>query len=387
LTRSAALLPIGPYHPAFIEGEFLRLWVRGERVVGAEIKLGYNHRGIMKLMEQRTFHQNIFLAERVCGICNTAHAICYCTAVERLLGISPPHRAQLLRILLAELERIHSHLLLIGLVADLAGFRTLFMYAWKIREHVLDAIERITGSRRHSGMVTIGGVSRPVPGKDLASARRSLLVLAKELPKLLSIMKESTTLKRRCRGVTEVDKQTARKIGFVGPNARASGLKLDVRAAEPYLPYAELDWKPVLGEFGDSFERLIVRAREAYQSLRTALICIKRLLSESGPLTVEYQLRAGEGIARVEAPRGELVYYLAAESTAHPSFVRIRTPTMLNLSAIVQLLPGLRVADVPIAIGSIDPCMTCCDRVTVLSAQSAAVLARIPLRALTTWKP
>lgn len=357
------IVPIGPFHPALLEGEFLRLRVKGEKILEADIKLGYNYRGIMKLAERRSYWRNLYLFERVCGICSHAHTTCYTRTVEMLGEIEVPERAKYIRTLVAELERIHSHLLWAGVGMELIGFRTLFMYLWREREHVLDILETISGNRQHYAMNIIGGVRKDIPNELITKIRRRLTVLETSLGKIGKSIMEDPVIKSRTKGVGKLDKSVARKICVVGPVARAVGIKIDVRKDDPYLVYEDAPFEIVTADDGDIFSMVMVRLQEIFQSINICEYCLDMLEKISGPINIEVkEFPVGESIGRAEAPRGELMYYIVSNGTNIPERVRIRTPSYMNNYAILFMLRDQMLADAPIVIASVDPCMACTDR-------------------------
>lgn len=357
------IVPIGPFHPALLEGEFLRLKVDGEKILEADIKLGYNYRGIMKLAEGRSYWRNLYLFERVCGICSHAHTTCYTRTVEMLGEIEVPERAKYIRTLVAELERIHSHLLWAGVGMELIGFRTLFMYIWREREHALDILEMISGNRQHYAMNTIGGVRRDIPKELVPKIREKLAELKILLEKLTRSIVGDSVIKSRTKGVGKLDKNIAKKICVVGPVARATGIKIDVRKDDPYLAYEEAPFEIVTADDGDVFSMVAVRLQELFQSINICEYCLNMLEKTKGPIRIEVEeFPIKEAVGKVEAPRGELMYYIVSNGSNIPERVRVRTPSYMNDYAILFMLKDQMLADAPIVIASVDPCMACTDR-------------------------
>ncbi len=368
----ATLIPLGPYHPLLIEGAYFRVKVDGEEITDVDVKLGWNHRGIMKLFEGRSYTRGVFLAERICGICNVTHTTAYLNAVESLSGAEIPPRARYIRTLMAELERIHSHLLWLGVAGDLIGFRTLFMLSWKVREQVLDIFELLTGSRRAPAMNLIGGVRKDVTGETSTKIETRLRSVKKEAEKLIEIVYNHSVARKRLQDIGKLDLDTARKTGVVGPTARASGWKLDTRLSSPYAAYAAeyTTWDVVTDDGGDVWARTVVRLKEIIVSISIILQCLEGLDRVSGGILSEpvdpKDFKLTEAIGKAEAPRGELFYYIVSDGTNIPHSVRIRTPSFRNISIVPRLLKGHTVADAPIIVGSIDPCYSCTDRVVIV---------------------
>ena len=372
-----SLIPLGPYHPLLIEGAYFRVKLNGETITDVDVKLGWNHRGIMKLFEGRSYSRGVFLAERVCGICNVTHTTAYLNAVETLGGIEIPDRARYIRTLMAELERIHSHLLWLGVAGDLIGFKTLFMLSLKAREQVLDIFESLTGSRRAPAMNLIGGIRKDVKGEVITKTNRRLQTMKKETANLIEIVYNHPLTRKRLQGIGKLDLFTAKNAGAVGPTARASGWKLDIRQSSPYAAYAPeyTTWDIVTDEGGDVWSRAIVRLKEILVSADILVQCLKALDNNTGPISIEAtdpkDFKFNEALGKAEAPRGELVYYVASDGSNIPYSVRIRTPSYRNNALLPKLLSGHTLADAPIIIGSIDPCYSCTDRIITITDSEA----------------
>lgn len=365
----ATLIPIGPYHPLLIEGTYFRIKVRGEEIVDADIKVGFIHRGIMRLSENRDYWRNVYLIERICGICSHAHTTAYCNTLELLGEIDLPDRARYIRTLIAELERIHSHLLWLGVAGDLIGFKTLFMLAWRDREHVQDALELISGNRCHYAMNTIGGVTRDIPKEMVPKIEKKLNILDKATKKLIDIAYDSVVL-ARLQDVGVLGTPTARETGAVGPTARGSGWKIDVRWSDPYAAYGidYTSWDVIIEPGGDTWARTLVRLKELLVSISICRQCLNALKTVGGPIQADIpEFEAGEkALGKAEAPRGELLYYIRSNGTSIPQTVRIRTPSYRNNACLPYMLKGYTIADAPIIIASIDPCYSCTDRMVAV---------------------
>ncbi len=356
-------VPIGPYHPALEEPYKIDLLCEGETVRDAEIRVGFNFRGIERLAEQRNYTQAIALMERVCGICSNVHTLSFCQAVERLAGITPPERALYIRVIMCELERLHSHILWAGVAGKLMGFKTMFMTCFALRERVMDALEAISGNRVNYAMNRIGGVNRDITDP------RSILTLVAELEKeitrsVIPIFTSNRTALSRCAGIGILTTEQAKSNGVVGPMARASGLGQDIRRAAPYAAYSRMEFNVLVESGCDVRSRVVVRALEMIESGRI----LRRALSElpAGAFFVpieELEVPAGTGISRVEAPRGELIYCVTADGESEgPRRVKVRTPTFANMPSVGAMMHGARLADAPLIQASIDPCYSCTDR-------------------------
>lgn len=359
-------IPLGPQHPALAESESFTLTVDGERVVDANLRLGYVHRGIEKALEAGTYLQNLYLIERICGICSHAHTFCYSQNVDEALGIETPPRARFLRTILMELGRIHSHLLWLGLAGHEIGFDTLFMYTWRDREAIMDLQELITGNRVNFAFYTIGGVRRDVSDQTAELVKKVLKVIRERTRYYKWVALNERTFLKRTVGVGILKTEDALNYCAVGPTARASGVKRDVRRDDPHGAYDEIPFNVITYDGCDVASRALVRIDEVLESADIVEYALDHL--PSGPIRVRAPrtVPPNETISRVEAPRGELFHYLRSNGTERPERYKVRTPTLANLASIRTMLVGGYVADVPIALASIDPCFCCTDRVTVV---------------------
>jgi ech hydrogenase subunit E len=356
-------IPIGPYHPALEEPYKLELLCEGETVRDAELRVGFNFRGIEHLAEKRNFIQVIALMERVCGICSNVHTLSICQAVERLAELTPPPRALYIRVIMAELERLHSHVLWAGIAGKLMGFKTMFMTCFLLREKVMDALEIISGNRVNYAMNRVGGVNRDISDPDAVLA--VVDHLEHEITRvIIPIFTTNRTVLARCAGVGVLTKDEAKAFGVVGPTARASGLPQDIRRAAPYAAYPELAFAVPVETAGDVRARVVVRALEILESCRILRQALQHLPAGDwwGP-TEEVEVPAGTAISRIEGPRGEVIYSVTADGENDtPQRVKVRTPTYANMPSVRLMLRGARLADAPLIQASIDPCYSCTDR-------------------------
>jgi NADH-quinone oxidoreductase subunit D len=364
-------LPFGPQHPALAEPVHIKLRVDGETVTGAELVLGYNHKGIEKSFESRTWVKGVYLSERVCGICGHYHTSCYCQGIEQLMGIEIPERAQYIRVVIGELERLHSHMLALGLVAWEIGLDTLFHYIFRDREMVMDLQEMLTGNRVHFVMNVIGGVRRDVSLMKAGEVEWSLNKLDERLDYYLRIFRNDASVRNRTQHIGFLSKHKAKELNPVGPNLRASGIDFDVRETG-YLAYKHLRFRAVTGQGGDVMERCIVRLKECKQSIEM----LRRVfdIMPNGDIAARLppsvNIKEGkETVARVEAPRGELFYYMRSGGD-RPMRVKIRTPTYQTFHIFEEVMKGCRIADVPVIVASLDPCFSCTDRMTLVDART-----------------
>jgi ech hydrogenase subunit E len=354
------IIPFGPQHPVLPEPIHLDLVLEDEKIVEAIPKIGFIHRGLEKLVEKKDFLDFVYVAERICGICSFIHGLTYCIAIENIMNIDVPRRAQYLRVIWSELSRLHSHLMWLGLIADAFGFESLFMHCWRLRENILDIIEETTGGRVIFGSAKIGGVRKDIDKETLSRILKKLESYEKEIREITEVFIHDSSVKHRLLGVGILTKDDAYKLGAVGPTLRASGVAMDMRKLG-YAAYKEIDFQPVTETSGDSYARCQVRIRELFQSLEIIRQAVSRI--EDGPIETKVTGNPqGEFFARTEQPRGEVIYYAKADGTRFLQRLRVRTPTFANLPALLKMLPGCELADVPVLILTIDPCISCTER-------------------------
>ncbi|MGC8982654.1 MAG: nickel-dependent hydrogenase large subunit [Desulfurococcaceae archaeon] len=370
----SAEIPIGPQHPALHEPVMLKVYADGEEVVRVEINTGYNHRGIEKLCEKNTYYRDIFIVGRVCGICNAVHANCYVRALEYLLGVEPPNRAKYLRVLAMELERLHSHMLINAVMAEIIGFENLFMQIMLDREKVMKAKEILTGNRVLADYMMVGGVRRDIDEVKRDRLRDLLLKLRPRVEYYKKVFEEDETITKRLVDVGRIKYTDATSHSLVGPVARASGVKIDSRASDKYDAYGETPFNVVVRSEGDSWARMMVRWDEVLESINISLYVLEKLPSDGNPVPDERRLPRiippGEAYARVEAQRGELTYYVMSDGKSQmPYRVKIRTPSFNNIINSAFMYLGYSLADVPVILTSLDPCISCMERVTVIDLE------------------
>ncbi len=355
-------IPIGPQHPLLKEPLAMQIDISGERVLGASLRLGYVHRGIEKLAQGRSYKQNVHLIERICGICSHVHTTTYCTAVETLMDVEIPPRAQYIRALMCELERIHSHLLWLGILAKHVGLETIFMHAWHDRELSLDVMEQLSGGRVLHAANQIGGVSFDLDPEHYEMIRKHLRKLHNQVEGLLDVIENEPALSARTKGVAPLSADLIKQYCAVGPIARASGVDMDIRRDDPTPPYDQLDFKVITHPDGDAWARTIVRTQETRESLNLCESILRDM--PGGPVTtrVPRKVPEGEVIIRSEAPRGEVFYYLRSDGSANPARIKIRTPTLSALSLLPVQLSAINVADIPVVLAGVDLCVACADR-------------------------
>jgi NADH-quinone oxidoreductase subunit D len=369
------IIPIGPYHPLQEEPEFFKLHVEGEKVVGLDIELGYNHRGIEKLSEARTFEQSVFLVERICGICSTSHPIACVQAIEDAGDVQVPERALYIRSVIGELERVHSHLLWLGLAGHFLGFNTVWMWVWRYREAVLDVLELISGNRNHYAMMKPGGVRRDIRIEDIPTIQKMLEGLKDPLKLFRDAVTEDPVIHARTKGVGALTRQQVIDYCAVGPTARASGVAIDVRKDHPHAAYGLVDWDVIVTQNGDVFDKAVVRILEMFQSIRILEQCLERLKTVPGPVDSNpKEIKPGEGIGHYEAPRGEVFHYVRSDGGNRPVRHKVRAPSYMNIVTDREAVLGHSVADATIILAAVDPCYCCTERMTAVDAQTGKTM-------------
>ncbi len=362
-SEGRTVIPLGPFYPSLEEPAYFRLIVEGEKIIDFDYRGFYVHRGIEKLAESAMNYQQIpFLAERICGICGFVHSTAYCQAVEKAGQIEIPARAKYIRSMFLELERIHSHLLWVGLAAHIIGFDTLFMQAWRIREPVMYLCEIITGNRKTYGINIIGGVTIDILSQHLKDIEETIREIEKEVRQLGEIILDDDVIKLRFKNVGILSEEECRKFFVGGPVARAAGIKIDMRRDFPYAAYSELDFNIPLNKEGDIWARTIVRLEEILIAINILRQIIKNM--PEGPTTVKFSKIDPwkEAISYVEAPRGQLFHYVMTGPEGRPYRWSVRAPSYQNYQALSVLLKGGSIADAPLIIASIDPCFSCTER-------------------------
>ena len=359
-------IPIGPQHPALKEPQSFCITLNGEKIIEMDARLGYNHRGIEKACEQRSYIQDVYLIERICGICSHAHSDNFVRAVEEIAGVEITRRAAFIRMIIGELERIHSHLLWLGVAGHEIGFDTLLMYSWRDREAVMDLLAHLTGNRVNYGIHTLGGVRRDISPEQGELILKTMDLLEERTKYYIEVASQETTVIERLSNAGRLSLDDVKRLGTLGPTARASGLDRDVRRDDTYECYSEVAFQVITDNHCDVYGRTLVRVGELMQSYSI----IRQLVASlpEGPLTVKFPRRVGPGEAstRYEAPRGEDIHYVKANGTDKPERVRVRAPTMANLQSVPKMLENNYLADVPIVLAAIDPCFSCTDRMIEL---------------------
>ncbi len=368
-----AHIPIGPYHPLQEEPEFYKLVVDGEKVVDVDVRIGYNHRGIEKLSESKSYDQSIFLVERICGICSSSHPIACCQALEDIGDIEVPERALYIRSICQELERLHSHMLWLGLAGHFIGYNTVFMWAWKYREPICDIMETVTGNRQNYAMHKVGGVRRDIEKEHVSYILKRLDEFTKHLTMLKGAVLDDPVLHERLKGIGILSKEDAIDYAAIGPVARASDVDIDVRRDHPYGVYDRVKWNVITQKEGDVFAKAVVRILEMFESVSIVRQCLDRM--PEGPIDSNpKEIPPGEGIGQIEAPRGECFHYIKSDGTNSPVRHKVRAPTYMNFPTFRETVIGETISDATIILAAIDPCYCCTERMLIVNSHDKNVM-------------
>jgi NADH-quinone oxidoreductase subunit D len=343
----------------------MRATLDGEVIIDIEPVFGYLHRGIEKLAETRTYKQDIPLTDRLDYVASMSNNLPYVMAVEKLAGIQVPERAEYLRVIMAELQRIASHLLAVGSMAnDLGTFFTPFMYMFREREKIVDLFEMVSGQRLLYNYMRFGGVSHDIPDEFLPALEKFVNRMPGFIDEYDQLLAENEILLARTKGVGILPKKLAINISASGPVLRASGVKWDIRKADPYSVYDRFEFDIPTGSAGDCYDRYRVRIEEMRQCVRIIKQAMEQLPQGKVLNKVPLRLRppVGEAYAHIEAPKGELGFYLVSDNSEEPYRFHIRAPSLINLTAIREMIIGWKLADAIVTFGSIDICMGEVDR-------------------------
>lgn len=357
------IVPIGPYHPALEEPVHAKLYTDGEEITSAEVFIGYNHRGIEKLAQQKNYIQTLVMVERVCGICSHSHALSYALALEGIANMKVPKRGQYIRVIVSELERLHSHYLWFGIALHLIGHDSLFMHCWDEREAIMDMLEEISGNRVNYGMVTVGGSRRDIDDEKRKHILELMDNIEASMNRIKDILLSDKTVALRTQGVGILTTEDALRIGAVGPHARASNVPVDVRKDAPYCCYEDFEFDKAVYNTCDVFARVVVRVLESYESIKILRQAVDMLPTGAINLGTKIpKIPEGEYMVRYEAPRGQLCYKVVSNGGPYNQRVSIHVPTFKNAPTVPVMLKGNSVADAGLIIASIDPCFSCMDR-------------------------
>jgi len=372
-------IPVGPIHPALKEPVQFEFTIEGEKIIDVDVGLGHVHRSVEWAGTKRNPIQILYLAERICGICSYCHPMAFSLAVERAAEIDVPERAQYLRVVHQELERICSHVLWAGVAAHEIGFDSVLFLTWQIREKALDLTEYLTGNRVTKGITMIGGVRRDITKDMYPTIIEGMNFFKDNFEKIRKIFLDDKTFKLRSQNCGILTKEDALKLCAVGPTTRASGIKKDVRVDQPYFAFGDLDFNYITPDIitgevnGDVYDRIIVRLLEVKEAIDLIEQCLDKMpagdiVSEKKPAKILSTLKKanGEGIGRMEAPRGEVFHYVKLNGNESPHHWKVRAPTYNNILPWIPMLKGNQIADIPIVAASTDPCMSCTNRVAII---------------------
>ena len=351
------LLNMGPQHPS-THGVFrMVLWVDGEKIVRAEPQIGYLHRGSEKLCEGEQYHQVITLFDRMDYIGNFNNELVYCMAVEQLMGLTVPERAEYVRVILCELNRIASHLLYVATIGLDAGAMTPSMFAFRGRERIQSLFEAVSGARMMHNYFRIGGIKEELPDNFRQMIGELLPMLRVDVEQSDKILTFNEIFLSRLKDVAAISAEEAIDFGLTGPCLRGCGVEYDVRKAQPYSVYDRFDFDVPVGLDGDCWDRHWVRVQEMYQSLDIVEQALEQM--PEGTVTSSLGRRLirppeGEVYVRAENPRGEIGVHLVSDGTDHPYRIKVRPPSFCNLSALKRLLRDTWLADSVVVLGSLD---------------------------------
>jgi membrane-bound hydrogenase subunit alpha len=381
----STIIPIGPFHPVLEEPEYIQLHVDGETVLDADMDLGRIHRGMELLAQQKTYDQDIFLVERICGICSASHSWAASLAVEDIAGVTVPPRAEYLRTIVHELERLHSHMLWVGLGGHIIGYWTVYMWGWKYREPILDCLEAITGNRNNYAWYKPGGVRRDVPDDIWPMVLKVLDEHDAQVDMLTGAILDDPVILGRLKGVGILTHEDALAYGALGPTGRGSGVAVDIRKSEPYGAYPEVEWNMIVQDGCDCLAVAVVRLLEMKESSKIIRQCIRKL--PKGPIATEIrEVPRGEGIGHVEAPRGECFHFIRSNGTNMPERHKMRAPTFVNIPTYRPRVKGESISDATLIFAIIDPCYSCTERIAVLDPTGRPVMTGKDLLALSHQK-
>lgn len=365
-------VPLGPLHITADEPGHFRLFCDGDTIIDADYRLFYQHRGMEKLAENRmNYDQMGYLAERVCGICGYAHAIACIEAAEKAINLEIPARAQAIRVICSEIERLHSHLLNIGLACEVTGNYNAFMHIFRIREYSMKLAELVTGGRKTYGNVVMGGLRRDITGVEIKESLRILQIIETQVDEVWDAVMDDKRQMSRWKGVGILDKQVARDFSPVGPNIRGSGIKRDTRYDHPYDFFKQIQFDVAVVEGGDVFAREMVRYMELKSSVSIIRQCFELMPQTQIIVDPKFHVKPENyALAYVEAPRGENVHWIMQGSAQKVFRWRCRAATYNNWPSLRFQFRGNNLADAALIVCSLDPCYSCTERVTVVDIKS-----------------
>ncbi len=378
------ILNMGPQHPATHGVLRVLLRLDGETIITSECELGYLHRGYEKLAENMTFHEFIPHTDRLDYISPIANNVAYCMAVEKLMHVEIPRRAQIIRVIACELARISSHLMAAGAMGMDVGALTVFVWTMREREKLYDIFDILTGARFTVSYMRIGGMAQDITSECIQMIKDFLDGLAEATREIAAMLHKNRIFIERCQGIGIMPPEEAIDIGWTGPCLRASGISYDLRRDQPYLVYPELDFNVITRTEGDALARYFVRFDEVAESVKIIRQCLDKL--QPGPIfaddakvvlprkgevysSMEELINdfvlvnfgqsppKGESYSAIEGSKGELGWYLISDGTGQPWRSKIRSPSFVNLQGLSRLLEGAMISDTVAIIGSLDPIM------------------------------
>ncbi len=356
LDANEIVLNMGPQHPSTHGVLRVVLKLDGEKVIGSECVIGYLHRGVEKIAENRTYPQFNPYVDRMDYVAAVSNGLGYCEAVEKLMNVTAPPRAQYVRVILTELNRIASHLLWLGTHALDIGALTPLFYTFREREEILKIFEKYCGARLTTHAFRIGGLQYETYDGFEQDVKAFCDLLPQKIDEYEALLTTNRIWLGRTRGVGVLTAEEAMDLGVTGPVLRAAGVKWDVRKAQPYAAYSEFEFEIPVGERGDTYDRYLVRLEEMRQSRRIILQAVERI--PGGPILARIpkilKPPVGEVYHSIEAPKGELGYFLVSDGSTQPYRCRVRPPSFVNLQSLDRMVRGHLVADVVAIIGTID---------------------------------
>ena len=348
---------MGPQHPMTHGLWNLRVKVDGETIVDAEPEVGYLHRGIEKLCEARTYPQIIPIADRLCYGSSLTWSHLYCLTVEDLMDVEVPERAEYIRVMAIEMQRIASHLMWLAAYAGDLGLAVGFTYTMRDREVFVDLLQALTGSRLTYNYPRIGGVAHDLPPDFERDTVRAVQYMEMRLKEYEDLFDGSKIFMMRNVGIGILRKEDGINLGVTGPSLRASGVDYDLRKDMPYSVYPEMDFEVVKHEDGDCYARYRVRMDEMWESCRIIRQALQKMPTGRWRVVAPRNAPVGTGLGRVEDPRGEAVMYVVGDGTDRPYRLKIRSPIFVTVSAAPKILVGYKLADVVAIMGGLDMCI------------------------------
>jgi Ni,Fe-hydrogenase III large subunit len=355
------VMPFGPQHPVLLEPLQLRLVLEDEKVVEALPAMGYMHRGLERLVAKKDFQKMLYVAERISGVTSFMYGLAYAMAMEKMLNIEVPERAAYLRVIWGELTRLQSHFLWMSSLANAMGLESLSMLCLRVREQILDIVEETSGSRMIISTNIIGGMRCDIGPDGLAHIRNLCDYIEGALGEIRPVVLSDYTVKKRTVGIGILSKEQAQDFAVVGPVMRASGVVEDIRQ-QGYAAYSELQFVPAAESDGDSYARMLVRFNEMVEGVGLLRSAMVKITPGEIATSCSDLLPTGEVAMRIEDSRGELFYYLKADGSKYLQRMQVRSPSHANLPALLAMLPGSQLTDVPVIIASFDLTVGCIER-------------------------